>query len=235
MLPLGSIAGVRIGARISLLLVVAPAVAMFGLAGGGTAVVVLLASVLAHELGHAIVAVRCGVRVAGVELGALGGRVAMVSSAESQHHELVIAAAGPAASALIATIVAIVAWLTSSTPLALVAAGNGALFATNALPLLPLDGGRALRSWLTLRVGRLRATRAVAWVNRLVGLALITASLMALIAFDLRGLAALAFVLGVALWAAAALEVRRAERELARAQIAKTLLFDPLDAPWARR
>jgi Zn-dependent protease len=52
------------------------------------------ASVLLHELGHAVVARRLGVPVESIELGFFGGAAKMVALPKSATHEIAIAAAG---------------------------------------------------------------------------------------------------------------------------------------------
>src|SRR5579875_1103134 len=111
------------------------------------------ASLLAHELGHALLARRHGVGVRGIVLWVFGGVAQLEGDTPSPRAELELAAAGPAVS------------------LALAAAGLGA---AAALPAFPLDGGRILRSLLWWRWGdRERATAAAARVGRAGGFVLI--------------------------------------------------------------
>src|SRR5262249_56979458 len=123
--------------------------------GGGAGVVIVclaFASVLLHELGHAVVARRLGVHVSGIELSFFGGAAKMVQLPRTANHELAIAAAGPAVSLILGgagiglgallhlPVVAMIGWIN------LVIAGF------NLIPALPMDGGRILRALLTRRM-----------------------------------------------------------------------------------
>lgn len=89
-----------------------------------------------HEAGHVAVLWAVGGRVEGFALGALGARLRM-SGGLSYARELPVALAGPACSVLLALGAAGAGWfLTAGISLAL------GLF--NLLPVLPLDGGRAV-------------------------------------------------------------------------------------------
>lgn len=132
----------------------------YWVAGAGGAVV-LLASLLAHELAHAIVARRAGVRVVDVTLWLFGGVTRLGGAARTPGTALRIAIAGPATSLVLAAlffaagaecrtlgagaiVVAVAWWL---------AGINGLLGLFNLLPGAPLDGGQVLRAWLWRRHG----------------------------------------------------------------------------------
>jgi len=140
------------------------------------------ASLLAHELGHALLARRHGVGVRGIVLWVFGGVAQLEGDTPSPRAELELAAAGPAVSLALAAaglgaaaalaalradslLVAAVGWL---------GAINALLAVFNLLPAFPLDGGRILRSLLWWRWGdRERATAAAARVGRAGGFVLI--------------------------------------------------------------
>ena len=73
---------------------------------GITGAVVLLASLLAHELTHAIVARRDGVKVLGVKLWLFGGIARLGGEAKTPKAEFRIAASGPAMSLAMAAVFA---------------------------------------------------------------------------------------------------------------------------------
>jgi Zn-dependent protease len=190
----GRIAGIPVGANWSALLIallfawslggellpaqvpgLAPAAYwLAGAAGAG----LFLASLLAHEIGHALVARRAGLRVRGITLWLLGGVAQLEDEPASPRDELRVAIVGPAISLALAgafgvaaaalsvvgapaLLVVVAAWL---------ALGNVALGVFNLLPAAPLDGGRVLRGLLWRRHGnRVRAavtaTRAGVWVG----------------------------------------------------------------------
>jgi Zn-dependent protease/CBS domain-containing protein len=137
------------------------------------------ASIVLHELGHAIVARRSGIGIAGIDLWFFGGIAKMEREADTPGEDFRIAAAGPAVTLAIAAVafaIAIVAGRTheffdiatlqaiSTSPgLALVGwlfLVNAALFAFNLIPAFPLDGGRMARAIAWRATGdRNRATR----------------------------------------------------------------------------
>jgi len=164
---------------------------------GGAAAVGLLACLLAHELSHALTARRQGVRTESITLWILGGVAHLRDEAPSPRGELLIAAAGPAASFAIAagTGVMLLALHAVGAPDLLVAAtgwlaaGNALLAVFNLLPGVPLDGGRVLHAWLWARSGdRRAATRRATRVGRVVAYGLIAAGTLELTAGYVGGL-----------------------------------------------
>ncbi|MDR7482649.1 MAG: site-2 protease family protein [Armatimonadota bacterium] len=145
---------------------------------GLVAAVGLFASVLVHELGHAVVGRAYHARVRSITLWLLGGMAQFDEIPRRHGAEAVIAAAGPATSLLVAAACRLVAALLPRDA----AAGqfvvgyltytNVALAIFNLLPALPLDGGRILRSLLGLRLPHLRATQVAAAMSRGLAVAL---------------------------------------------------------------
>jgi Zn-dependent protease len=171
---LGSMFGFPIEINLSFLMLLGLVFVAFGGVAGVVIVCLAFASVLLHELGHALVARRLGVRVSGIELGFFGGAAKMVDLPRTSNHEIAIAAAGPAVSLVLAglglglgavTHFPLVAWL-GWTNLII------ALF--NLIPALPMDGGRILRAALARRMSFFRATEISVKVARVaaVGFAL---------------------------------------------------------------
>lgn len=154
---------------------------------GFASALLLFASILAHEFGHALVARRRGVQVEGIDLWLLGGVARMSSSPRNPGDELRYAAAGPAVTALIGVSFALVAaLLPGSSPAALRALVgyqaeiNGLIFVFNLLPAFPLDGGRILRALIWRRTGDLgRATSIAAALGRGFGYALVALGALA--------------------------------------------------------
>lgn len=128
-----------------------------GLVGVGL-VLLAFASVLLHELGHAVVARRLGVRVESIELGFFGGAARMVSLPTSARHEIAIAAAGPAVSVVLAALGLGLGAVTGVELIALIGWINVVIAAFNLIPALPMDGGRILRALLTWKWSYVRAT-----------------------------------------------------------------------------
>jgi len=141
---------------------------------GLASALLLFASILAHEFGHAIVARRHGIEVEGIDLWLLGGVSRMRGEAHDPGDELRYALAGPAVTAVIAALFGVVlVALPASTPAVVQALVeyqlivNGMIFVFNLLPAFPLDGGRVLRSLLWRRSGEIGpSTQTAASVGR---------------------------------------------------------------------
>lgn len=115
----------------------------------------LFGSVLAHELSHAVVALRNGVGIRGITLFVFGGAAEMIEEPPTPGSELKIAAAGPVMSLFLALFFyAFYQATLGSLPLpfvelaGLLAQMNLVLLAFNVVPGFPLDGGRVLRALL---------------------------------------------------------------------------------------
>ncbi|MGW3498532.1 site-2 protease family protein [Streptomyces sp. NPDC001020] len=234
-LSLGRIAGVRVGLHWSVLVIVVfialalargrlpaahpghSALAYWALAV--LTAVVFLASLLAHELAHAIVARRNNVQVDGITLWVLGGAARLRSEAPTPGAELRIAVVGPLTSALLGGVfTGLAVWLGALRVSGLVveaiawlAGINIVLALFNALPAAPLDGGRLLRSFLWHRTGDpLRATRGATAAGRALGWLMVAAGFAAvLFAGNLSGM--WAALVGWFLIATATAEARQAE------------------------
>ena len=132
-------------------------------AAGAVAAVVFLASLLAHELAHAVVARRSGIEVTGITLWLFGGVASLSREPATPAADLRIAAAGPAASLALAGLFGAgsLAVEATSAPHILasvtgwLAGVNLILGLFNLIPGAPLDGGRVLRAI----VWRLRGDR----------------------------------------------------------------------------
>src|SRR5262244_3429607 len=99
---LGRLFGFPVEINLSFLLLLAVVFIAYGGLAGVLIVGLAFASVLLHELGHALVARRYGVHVSGIELSFFGGAAKMVQMPRSADHEIAIAAAGPAVSLMLA-------------------------------------------------------------------------------------------------------------------------------------
>ena len=127
---------------------------------------IAFASVLLHELGHALVARRLGVRVTGIELSFFGGAAKMIDMPRTARHELAIAAAGPAVSLVLAGLGLGLGVALGSSTLAVIGMINLVIAGFNLLPALPMDGGRILRALLSYRMDFVRATDVSVYVSR---------------------------------------------------------------------
>jgi len=145
-----------------------------------------LGSIVAHELGHSIVAQRNGIEVKGITLFALGGIASLEREPDEPGVAARIALAGPAVSVGVGLGSLALAWMVSNTlggslmTAAITWLGiiNLALAVFNMIPALPLDGGRVLQAALWKRHGqRHQATISAANVGRWLGWAIVAIGL----------------------------------------------------------
>jgi Zn-dependent protease len=141
-------------------------------------VLCLLLSVLLHELGHAVVARHYGIRVRAIMLEVLGGYTEMESDSPHPRADLAVSVVGPIVSGVIGGL-ALAGYL--SLPRGTVASqlmfqlawANLVVAVFNALPGLPLDGGRAVRAIVWRVTGnRHTGTTAAGWLGRILAAAL---------------------------------------------------------------
>lgn len=149
---------------------------------GGVSALLLFGSVLLHELGHSVVALRYRIPIGQITLFIFGGVAQMRKEPPHPRVEFLIAIAGPIVSFLLAGIcLGLVAWVesTSAEPSMRGLLALGALLGTvntqlglfNLIPGFPLDGGRALRAGLWAWTKDFyRATSQAALVGLLFGL-----------------------------------------------------------------
>ena len=143
----------------------------------------LFACVVFHEFGHALTARHFGIHTRDIILSPIGGVARLHKIPEKPAQELLVALAGPAVNVIIASILAVVAWLTLPTFLDIQGETETAIFwignfvpllfwmnlylvVFNMIPAFPMDGGRVLRALLALRIGRLKATTYAAAIGR---------------------------------------------------------------------
>jgi Zn-dependent protease len=139
----------------------------------------LLLSVLLHEIGHAIVARHYKIRVRAITLEVLGGYTEMESDSPHPRADLFVSMIGPLVSGVIG-LVALAAYLQLPEDgvlrqLAFQLAWSNIIVAVfNALPGLPLDGGRAVRAIVWGVTGnRHTGTTAAGWLGRILALGLV--------------------------------------------------------------
>lgn len=233
-LPLGRIAGIRVGFSPSVLLIAA--LFTFSLAQGrfpadfpglstgaywvaGVAGALLFfVSLLAHELAHAVVARREGVGVRGINLWLLGGVAELEDHAPNPGAELRIAVVGPVTSLLTGVFFLLLGWTIDLVGLpglagsvfAWLAVINVILAAFNILPAAPLDGGRVLSALIWMRTrNRSGAAVSAAQVGRALGVAIIAFGLWSLLV-DNAGGGIWTLVVGWYITSAATAELRSA-------------------------
>ncbi len=144
-------------------------------------------SIVLHELGHAMVALRNGIGIASIRLWIFGGMARMDRETDSPATEFKVAIAGPLVTLAIGVVLVLVEivaagsqGLEDSVPLGSIPETSGVLamlgwlafinflvLVFNLLPAFPMDGGRVVRAIAWWRSGdRTSATRFAAGLGR---------------------------------------------------------------------
>lgn len=169
-LPLGALVTFLYGQNV---LVDRPALpAPVGYVVGAGFALCLVVSVLLHEVGHAVMSQRLGMGVRGITVEALGGYTETEREAPKPAAELLVSLAGPVTSLGLGIVAGLAAAVAPPGTLAeqlaaQTAFANLVVAAVNALPGLPLDGGRALQAVVWAATGdRPRGQRVAGWSGR---------------------------------------------------------------------
>jgi Zn-dependent protease/predicted transcriptional regulator len=186
---LGEVAGIAIKIHVTFLLLLAW-VAFAQLAQGQDVraaaegvgfTLALFGIVVLHELGHALTALRFGIKTRDITLLPIGGVSRLERIPENPWQELLVAFAGPAVNVVLAA--GLYAVLRSGdVPVSPAGAdasvgilvklfwANVALAVFNLLPAFPMDGGRVLRALLATSLDYTRATQVAATVGQIMAL-----------------------------------------------------------------
>ncbi len=148
--------------------------------------VVVLFSVLLHELGHALTAEKLGIPIIDIMLTPICGLARLERAPARPWDEVLVALAGPLANLGAASLLAILIWIrgesfsidpkmiNDSLWLTLLWI-NLCLFAINLLPIFPMDGGRILRAFLAMAMDNSRATKVAARLGQIMSVLAIAA------------------------------------------------------------
>jgi Zn-dependent protease len=154
--------------------------------GGNYAVFLLgsLLSVLLHEMGHALMAARFGVKTVEIVMFPIGGLSRMERNLRPTA-EVWVSLAGPLVNLILAGLIfgylvathqaapvsiADIMRPSDKSVLALLLYGNVMLAVFNLLPAFPMDGGRLLRALLSYVRPPEEATRIAAWMGRMLAM-----------------------------------------------------------------
>jgi len=198
----------------------------------------LLLSIVFHETAHSLVARHYGMPIRGITLFIFGGVAEMTAEPGRPRDELLMAAAGPAASLLLATILfllftGVVASGGSTSVggvLWYLALLNFMLAVFNLVPAFPLDGGRIFRAVLWSWRGDLDwATRIAASGGNMFGIVLIVFGLIGVLQGDFIG-GMWRFLIGMFLRGAASASYSEtlARRLLTDIPVARLMNRDPI-------
>lgn len=144
----------------------------------------LFTCVVLHEYGHALTARRYGIKTMDILLTPIGGIARLSGMPKKPMQEFLIAIAGPLVNVVIVAITMVYLYfaidsnaeelmedlvIIDSFPELMLYLFflNVVLFAFNLIPAFPMDGGRILRSLLSLRMNRLKATRIASVTGRI--------------------------------------------------------------------
>ena len=135
-------------------------------------IVGLFFCVVLHEFGHALTAKRFGISTRSITLLPIGGLASLKKLPENPKEEFLVAIAGPAVNVVIAIFLALfvpvenytgmdaealqeqLSMITSNNIFFYLLTANIALVLFNLIPAFPMDGGRALRALLAMRMGK---------------------------------------------------------------------------------
>lgn len=147
-------------------------------------ILVLMACVILHELGHALMARRFNIKTEKIILLPIGGVATLEKMPEKPGQELLVALAGPAVNVIIALVIALlipiknyfnfeavfvdeILYSTSfQNFLFYLFIVNILLVLFNLVPAFPMDGGRVLRALLTYKLGRVEATQIASGIGQ---------------------------------------------------------------------
>ena len=194
--------------------------------------------VILHEFGHALAARRYGVKTFDIVMTPIGGIARLERMPEGRGQEFWVALAGPVVNFAIVTLIWLgffivkdqalpifssEFWRFESTPPSyffILLIANGYLGVFNLLPAFPMDGGRMLRSLLSFRMSRERAT----------AVASITGQILAvgLFAFGLYRSQPTLALIGVFIFFAARQENRFLQRQSRLNRLTASQLMEPI-------
>ncbi len=153
---------------------------------GGVFVLALFGCVTLHELGHALTALRYGIKTKSITLLPIGGLANLEKIPEKPKQEFIIAIAGPLVNIVIVFILfallkgldmyptkeELQAFLQSNRHFTVqmflfnLMAANMILALFNFIPAFPMDGGRMLRALLAMKMDRVQATKIASSIGK---------------------------------------------------------------------
>ncbi|MEL6922955.1 MAG: M50 family metallopeptidase [Bacteroidota bacterium] len=161
----------------------------------GLLFMIVFVCVVMHEYGHALSARYYGVSTHDIILTPIGGIARLNGLPDKPIQEFVIAIAGPLVNVLISLLLAVYLFLLSDKGIAVSGSSlesfsrpanfipilfywNFFLALFNLVPAFPMDGGRIFRSLLSLKFGRLKATKYATYLGQLIAVAFLVGGVL---------------------------------------------------------
>jgi len=155
-------------------------------------ILAVFACVTLHELGHALMAARFGIKAKDIILLPIGGIASIEKFPENPRQELAISIAGPLVNIVIASLIWLILLPNSSfleTPqdisimhghdfLYNLRIVNIGLAVFNLIPAFPMDGGRILRALLGFKLNYIQATTIATNVGKFIAVIFIAAGIL---------------------------------------------------------
>lgn len=186
-MTLGTVGRTELKVHATFFLLLAWVAVAAALEGGGAAalvnvvfIIAIFGCVVLHELGHATMARRFGIKTPEIVLLPIGGIARLDRMPEDPRQEILIAIAGPAVNVVIWLVLTVVLSAQVSLDavgsledpsqgfLARLATVNLILVVFNMIPAFPMDGGRVFRAALAMFTDRARATQIAANVGQVI-------------------------------------------------------------------
>lgn len=131
--------------------------------------VISFSIVFLHELSHSLIAYILGYKIKEIEIFPLGGVVRLSDFIGiNPKHEIMIALAGPISNLIMSIIgyLVIKNYNINNSLLTYFIYANIIITITNLLPVLPLDGGRVARAYLTYLIGIKKSTKVITVISK---------------------------------------------------------------------
>lgn len=195
--------------------------------------------VILHEFGHALMARRFGVKTYDIMMTPIGGIARLERMPEGRGQEFWVAIAGPVVNFIIVALIAFGFLLINGEVLPLLdksfwnfenetnnyfkilLKANGYLGLFNLIPAFPMDGGRILRSLLSLRMDRNKATQIASYAGQVIA--------VMMFAWGWYNSQPILTLIGVFIFFAARQENRILQRQALLTKVKAFDLMDPIE------